>query len=585
MPEMKTTPFNGELTSAAWIFGAVEGIDDLAPEPIAIDAIAAYIAANIDLSEAAFPFANLTGLPSTLSGHGITNAYTKTEVDSALALKANTSALAAIATSGLFADLLSKPTTLAGYGISDAYTQSQVDSALAFKADLASPALTGNPTAPTQSAGNSTTRLATTEFVSTAIGNLIGAAPGLLDTLDEIANALGDDPNFATTITTALAGKLAIDQNLADVQDAEQARVNLGLELGVQAQEWSANLDAWSLLATSAKQNTHANLTAFAGLTFAANKLAYLDSSAVLSLTDFTTLGRTLAGLADAAAGRTALGLGTAAVENIGTSGANVPKLSAQNTWGAIQEHAAGFPFYLHNQADQTTNYERARFGWNANVLELLTEKGGTGSNRAMTVGTGSGSGMSFAANGSSMDFLISGQSRMRFIGNAGNPLVPLSIGGFCVGQPATPLGQSYFKALSVYADSGGSAHQGGADILTAVTLLSVGSGATAVATGLIPAGSFVLGVTTRIGTALNGGVTGYQVGDGSDADRWGAASAATSGTKTGEPANNPPTANPTGYYQAAGDVVLTPAGAGSFGGTGAVRIIVTYLRGVAPVN
>lgn len=80
---------------------------------------------------------------------------------------------------------------------------------MALKAPLASPALTGNPTAPTQTAGNNSTRLATTAFVATAIANLINSAPGALDTLKELADALGDDPNYAATVTAALAGKLS----------------------------------------------------------------------------------------------------------------------------------------------------------------------------------------------------------------------------------------------------------------------------------------------------------------------------------------------------------------------------------------
>ena len=78
---------------------------------------------------------------------------------------------------------------------------------VANKADLASPTFTGNPLAPTQTAGNSSTRLATTAFVGTAISNLIGGAPGALDTLNELAEAIGDDASYATGITTALAGK------------------------------------------------------------------------------------------------------------------------------------------------------------------------------------------------------------------------------------------------------------------------------------------------------------------------------------------------------------------------------------------
>lgn len=72
---------------------------------------------------------------------------------------------------------------------------------------LESPALTGTPTAPTASPGTNTTQIATTAFVSAAVTALVNAAPGLLNTLDELAAALGDDPNFATTVLAAIAGK------------------------------------------------------------------------------------------------------------------------------------------------------------------------------------------------------------------------------------------------------------------------------------------------------------------------------------------------------------------------------------------
>lgn len=55
---------------------------------------------------------------------------------------------------------------------------------------------------PTAASGTNTTQVATTEFVSTAVNNLIDSAPGTLNTLNEIAAALNDDPNFSSTITT-----------------------------------------------------------------------------------------------------------------------------------------------------------------------------------------------------------------------------------------------------------------------------------------------------------------------------------------------------------------------------------------------
>lgn len=114
-------------------------------------------------------------------------------------------------------------TTDAGKPVSTAQ-----QTALDLKAPLASPALTGTPTAPTAAGGNNTTQLATTAFVAAAVSALIDGAPGAIDTLNELAAALGDDPNFATTMTTALAGKLAAASNLSDVANAATAWTNLG---------------------------------------------------------------------------------------------------------------------------------------------------------------------------------------------------------------------------------------------------------------------------------------------------------------------------------------------------------------------
>jgi len=74
----------------------------------------------------------------------------------------------------------------------------------------ASTALTGTPTAPTAAAGTNTTQLATTAFVATEVASLVDSAPGALNTLNELAAALGDDANYATTTTNAIATKLAL---------------------------------------------------------------------------------------------------------------------------------------------------------------------------------------------------------------------------------------------------------------------------------------------------------------------------------------------------------------------------------------
>lgn len=77
-------------------------------------------------------------------------------------------------------------------------------------APLSNPTLTGVPLTPTASSGTNTNQIASTSFVRTEISNLVASAPSTLDTLNELATALGNDPNFATTITNNLANKAAL---------------------------------------------------------------------------------------------------------------------------------------------------------------------------------------------------------------------------------------------------------------------------------------------------------------------------------------------------------------------------------------
>lgn len=92
-----------------------------------------------------------------------------------------------------------------------------INNALALKAPLASPALTGTPTAPTAAQTVNNTQIATTAFVKAAIAGLVGSSPEALDTLNELAAALGNDPNFATTVMNALAGKQPLDATLTNL--------------------------------------------------------------------------------------------------------------------------------------------------------------------------------------------------------------------------------------------------------------------------------------------------------------------------------------------------------------------------------
>ncbi|GHL95103.1 TPA: tail fiber protein [Escherichia coli] len=147
-----------------------------------------------------------------------------------------------------------------------------INNALALKAPLASPALTGIPTAPTAAQGTNNTQIATTAYVRAAISALVGSSPEALDTLNELAAALGNDPNFATTMTNALAGKQPLD----------------------------------------------ATLTALAGLATGANKLPYFTGTDTVSQTDLTSVGRDILAKTSTLAVIQYLGLGEGSALPVG---------------------------------------------------------------------------------------------------------------------------------------------------------------------------------------------------------------------------------------------------------------------------
>ncbi|WP_229002369.1 gp53-like domain-containing protein [Escherichia coli] len=185
-----------------------------------------------------------------------------------------------------------------------------INDALALKAPLLSPAFTGVPTAPTASQGTNNTQIATTAYVRAAISALVGSSPEALDTLNELAAALGNDPNFATTMTNALAGKQPLD----------------------------------------------ATLTALAGLATGANKLPYFTGTDTVAQTDLTSVGRDILAKTSTLAVIQYLGL-----RELGTSGEKIPLLSTANTWSARQTFSAGITGTLTGNADTATKLKTAR--------------------------------------------------------------------------------------------------------------------------------------------------------------------------------------------------------------------------------
>jgi len=182
------------------------------------------ITGDIEAAAVSFNGSSSVNLVSSIATGAIVNAdinssaqvaYSKLNLTNSI-VNADINASAAIDWSKI-APSSTVSTTELGYldGVSS-NIQTQLDAKLATAtasstyAPLASPALTGTPTAPTAAANTNTTQIATTAYVQTEIADLIASAPGALDTLDELAAALGDDANFATTVTNSIATKLPL---------------------------------------------------------------------------------------------------------------------------------------------------------------------------------------------------------------------------------------------------------------------------------------------------------------------------------------------------------------------------------------
>ncbi|HAZ3711378.1 phage tail protein [Escherichia coli] len=162
------------------------------------------------------------------------------------------------------------------------------------KAPLNSPALTGTPTTPTASQGTNSTQIASTAFVMAAIAALVDSSPDALNTLNELATALGNDPNFATTITNALAGK----------------------------------------------QPKDATLTALAKLATSADKLPYFTGADRAALTALTSVGRAILGKTSTQGVLDYLGLGEGSALPVGVP---VPWPTATPPAGWLQCNGATF--------------------------------------------------------------------------------------------------------------------------------------------------------------------------------------------------------------------------------------------------
>lgn len=207
---------------------------------------------------------------------------------------------------------------------------------IALKADLNSPVFTGTPTTPTAAINNSSRQIANTEFVMRVITSLIDSSPDALNTLNKLARAIGNDPNFATTVTNALAGK----------------------------------------------QPLNALLTAFSGLVTSANKFPYFTGVNKVALATITSTARELLSQSSVEGMQTTLGLTPTQLLRFRGP---LPADANLNTYGPVEASVGIWSKPITTNADVAHNFPEANA---AGYLEVLPA-GQFGGMQRYTVRTG----------------------------------------------------------------------------------------------------------------------------------------------------------------------------------------------------
>ena len=172
----------------------------------------------------------------------------------------------------------------------------RISSAGAFAGSLAS-----GVTATTQSAADSSTKIATTAYTDAAITALIGGAPSALNDLNELAAAIADDANYSTTLTTALATKLPLaGGTMTGALIVDAGNSGLDIRLGTDKRvTWSGGIG--EIGSTAGFQATNTAGSALAAFGIRASELKFATGSAT-RLTIDATGNATFSGTVNSAA-------------------------------------------------------------------------------------------------------------------------------------------------------------------------------------------------------------------------------------------------------------------------------------------
>lgn len=207
---------------------------------------------------------------------------------------------------------------------------------IALKADLNNPVFTGIPAVPTAAENDSSRQIANTEFVMRAIASLIDSSPEALNTLNELAQALGNDPNFATTVTNALAGK----------------------------------------------QPLNALLTALSGLATSANKFPFFTGTDKVALAAITSTARALLSQSSIEGMQTTLGLSASLFRRFR---GQLPTDANLDTYGPVEASVGIWSKQTSTNADAAHNFPEANA---VGYVEVLPA-GQFGGTQRYTVRTG----------------------------------------------------------------------------------------------------------------------------------------------------------------------------------------------------